>query len=281
MSTHQDDIQHIVEFVNRTRVGMLSTREATGKLVSRPMTVVDVAPGEDLNFFTSRDTSSVRDVAANDAVNVAFVGDHEWVSISGAAEVVEGHATLVEEDWLEEQGEDYADEYWDDVPEGADDAYEPFGAAPGGHDFQGDLVEADLDVVGGHPDVSGHREFGAAAERVTVESGQHRSGKRFDAVADRPHPEGHRRGLLLGSQCAEFLEVAAGDEGFVACSGEGQRSSPRGAVERLVELIHGLQRDRIARVRSVDGDGRQTIVDLEVDHRAFSLCGIGILAGGE
>ena len=32
MSTHQDDIQHIVELVNRTRVGMLSTREATGKL---------------------------------------------------------------------------------------------------------------------------------------------------------------------------------------------------------------------------------------------------------
>lgn len=89
MSTHQDDIQHIVEFVNRTRVGMLGTIEATGKLVSRPMTVVDVAPGEDLNFFTSRDASSVRDVRNNDAVNVAFVGDHEWLSISGAAEVVE------------------------------------------------------------------------------------------------------------------------------------------------------------------------------------------------
>lgn len=94
MSQHQDDIQHIVEFVNRTRVGMLGTRESTGKLVSRPMTVVDVAPGEDLNFFTSRDTSAVRDVAVNDAVNVAFVGDHEWVSISGAAEVVEDPQVL-------------------------------------------------------------------------------------------------------------------------------------------------------------------------------------------
>ncbi|MUN62011.1 pyridoxamine 5'-phosphate oxidase [Kocuria sediminis] len=94
MSTHQDDIQHIVEFVNRTRVGMLGTREPTGKLVSRPMTVVDVAPGEDLDFFTSRDTSAVRDVRTNDAVNVAFVGDHEWVSISGAAEVVEDPAVI-------------------------------------------------------------------------------------------------------------------------------------------------------------------------------------------
>lgn len=89
MSTHQDDIQHIVDFVNRARVGMLGTREPTGKLVSRPMTVVDVAPGEDLSFFTSLDTSAIRDVRSNDAVNVAFVGEHEWVSISGAAEVVE------------------------------------------------------------------------------------------------------------------------------------------------------------------------------------------------
>ena len=94
MDTHQDDIQHIVDFVNRTRVGMLGTREATGKLVSRPMTVVDVAPGEDLDFFTSRDTSAVRDVGTNDAVNVAFVGDHEWVSISGAAEVVEDQQVI-------------------------------------------------------------------------------------------------------------------------------------------------------------------------------------------
>jgi general stress protein 26 len=89
MSTHQDDIQHIVEFVNRTRVGMLTTQEPTGKFVSRPMTVVDVAPGEDLHFFTGRDTSSVQDVRAHDAVNVAFVGDGEWVSVSGTAEVVE------------------------------------------------------------------------------------------------------------------------------------------------------------------------------------------------
>jgi general stress protein 26 len=94
MNTHQDEIQHIVEFVNRTRVGMLSTQEPTGKLVSRPMTVVDVAPGEDLAFFTSRDTSSVRDVRRNEAVNVAFVGDHEWVSISGAAEVVEDQQVI-------------------------------------------------------------------------------------------------------------------------------------------------------------------------------------------
>jgi len=89
MSAHQDDLQHIADLVNRTRVGMLTTQEPTGKFVSRPMTVVDVAPGEDLHFLTTGDTSAVQDVRAHDAVNVAFVAANEWVSVSGAAEVVE------------------------------------------------------------------------------------------------------------------------------------------------------------------------------------------------
>lgn len=53
------------------------------------------------------------------------VWDETYLALST---VVEGQATLVEQDWLEEQGEDYADRYWDDVP-GGQDAYEPFGAA--------------------------------------------------------------------------------------------------------------------------------------------------------
>ncbi len=88
-------------------------------------------------------------------------------------------------------------------------------------------------------------------------------------------------GLGLGAQGAEFLEVATGDERPVACAGEDERGRPFGAVERLLELVHGLQRDGVAGVRAVDGDDRQTVVEFKVDHRAFSLCGIGILSSGE
>lgn len=42
--------------------------------------------------------------------------------------VVEGHATLVEQDWLVEQGDDYTERYYRDGPTGAE-AYEPLGAA--------------------------------------------------------------------------------------------------------------------------------------------------------
>ncbi len=107
------------------------------------------------------------------------------------------------------------------------------------------------------------------------------AGNAGDAVADRPHPPRHGAGLVLGAQRAEFLQVAAGDEGPVACAGDDERGRALGPVERLLELVHRLQRDGVAGVRTVDGDDRQAVVQLQVDHRAFSVCGIGILSSGE
>ena len=51
----------------------------------------------------------------------------------------------------------------------ADQLDEPLGSAPRGHDLEGHLVEPDLDVVGGQPDVGRHRHLGATPERVPVE----------------------------------------------------------------------------------------------------------------
>jgi hypothetical protein len=34
-------------------------------------------------------------------------------------------------------------------------------------------------------------------------------------------------------------------------------------------------------MRPVDGDDRKPVVQLEVDHQAFSISGIGILSSGE
>ena len=58
-------------------------------------------------------------------------------------------------------------------------------------------------------------------------------------------------------------------------------AAPSRPVERLVELVHRLQRDGVAGVRAVDGDDRQAVNQLQVHHRAFSVCGIGILSSGE
>lgn len=52
--------------------------------------------------------------------------DESYVALSA---VVEGHATVVEEDWLAEQDEDYVEEYWSDVSTGGGAVSEPFGEA--------------------------------------------------------------------------------------------------------------------------------------------------------
>ena len=57
----------------------------------------------------------------------------------------------------------------------SDERGQPLGAAPGRHDLQLHLIEGDLDVVGGHPDVGGDGDLGAAAKGVAVQYGDHRS----------------------------------------------------------------------------------------------------------
>ncbi len=94
------------------------------------------------------------------------------------------------------------------------------------------------------------------AERMTVERGRDGGREAGDAVADRPHPEGYRGRLSLGAQRAEFFQVPTRDERAVTRPGEHEGGCSRCAVERLVELVHGLQRDRVARMRPIDGDDR-------------------------
>jgi hypothetical protein len=68
----------------------------------------------------------------DDAVDLAAVTartrlwDETYLALSTVAE---GQATVVEQDWLDEQGEDYTDRYVEDLGEGGDGAWEPFGAA--------------------------------------------------------------------------------------------------------------------------------------------------------
>jgi len=87
---------------------------------------------------------------------------------------------------------------------------------PSRHDLQLHLIERDLDVVGGHSDVGGNSDFGATAECVPVERGDHWARERRELIADGPHPSCHRRGVLQGPQRTQLLEVTSGDEGSVA-----------------------------------------------------------------
>ncbi|MCU1532403.1 MAG: pyridoxamine 5-phosphate oxidase [Arthrobacter sp.] len=83
-----EGINKVTDIINDSHIGMLTTINEQGALVSRPLAVQDVEDDGDMWFFTSVNTSQVAHVRANPAVNVSFGKGTEWVSVAGKAEVV-------------------------------------------------------------------------------------------------------------------------------------------------------------------------------------------------
>lgn len=82
-----EEVRKVIEFVNDVRIGMVTT-QSQGRLVSRPLTVIEAKEDGDLWFFSTAESAIVREFEAQDLVNVSFSGNKEWVSISGRASVV-------------------------------------------------------------------------------------------------------------------------------------------------------------------------------------------------
>ncbi|MGF6832262.1 general stress protein 26 [Paenarthrobacter sp. TE4293] len=86
--TEEQGISKVVDIINDSRIGMLTTINEEGALVSRPLAVQDVKDDGDLWFFTGLGTSQVAHVRHDPRVNVSFGKKTEWVSVAGTAEVV-------------------------------------------------------------------------------------------------------------------------------------------------------------------------------------------------
>ena len=86
--TDTESISKVTDIINSAHIGMLTTINEEGALVSRPLAVQDVKDDGDMWFFTSANTSQVAHIRANPAVNVSFGKRTEWVSVAGTAEVV-------------------------------------------------------------------------------------------------------------------------------------------------------------------------------------------------
>jgi general stress protein 26 len=90
------DVQKTVDLINDAKIGMVTTLDEHHQLVSRPLAVQRVEADGDMWFFTHRDTSQAAHVARNPKVNVSFSQRGSWVSVSGAAEVIEDRAKAKE-----------------------------------------------------------------------------------------------------------------------------------------------------------------------------------------
>ena len=87
MTTHAEDLEQIAKLVKDARIGILTTIDGGGHLVSRPLAIQETEFTGDLWFFTQDPSPKVDDIAGNDQVNVAFESGKGWVSVAGTASV--------------------------------------------------------------------------------------------------------------------------------------------------------------------------------------------------
>lgn len=97
-------VDELLDLVEDIEVAMMTTRDAAGHLVSRPMAAQKRASGADFWFVTARDADVLDQVRADPRLNLAFYKDRtrEYVSVSGTASTSDDPAKIRElyaEDW--------------------------------------------------------------------------------------------------------------------------------------------------------------------------------------
>ncbi|AZZ48472.1 general stress protein [Rathayibacter rathayi] len=91
-----DDRAQITELVTSAGIGLLTTVNSTGQLVSRPLKAQDIDFDGELWFFTQDPSPKVDDIRANPSVNVAFESKKGYLSVAGSATVVHDPAKVDE-----------------------------------------------------------------------------------------------------------------------------------------------------------------------------------------
>jgi general stress protein 26 len=98
--TGADAIARVKELVEDIDFTMLTTLDAAGNLVSRPMSTRQMDDAGDIWFFTLDDTKKVAEAEADPGhdVGLAYIDakGHRYVSVAGRAEVVHDRAKMEE-----------------------------------------------------------------------------------------------------------------------------------------------------------------------------------------
>lgn len=91
-----DEIEQLQALIGKARIGIITTVNEEGHLVSRPMAVKEREFDGDLWFFTEDPSHKTDEIRSNPQVNVALESGKGWVSIAGEAEVVKDAAKIDE-----------------------------------------------------------------------------------------------------------------------------------------------------------------------------------------
>jgi general stress protein 26 len=89
MTEHvSDDVRKVAELAKGIKIGMLTTIDADGQPVSRPMAQQEVEFDGDLWFFVERGSRKVAQIEADPRVNVTLASGSTWMSLRGTGHVV-------------------------------------------------------------------------------------------------------------------------------------------------------------------------------------------------
>ncbi|QGN33258.1 pyridoxamine 5'-phosphate oxidase family protein [Microlunatus sp. Gsoil 973] len=92
------DRQAVAEVIENARIAVVTTIEADGSLVSRPLALQQRRFDGDLYFFTPDPTDKTEQVRNNPATNVAIESRGNYLSIAGSASITKDPA-LIDELW--------------------------------------------------------------------------------------------------------------------------------------------------------------------------------------
>ena len=127
--TTSPDVQHLAELARDIRIAMLTTMDADGNHLSRPMAQQEIEFDGDLWFFAERSSRKVANIELNPAVGVTLSSSTTWISLHGSASIVDDLAKKKDlwntwvESWFTDGPEDpnvvlikvdpVGAEYWD------------------------------------------------------------------------------------------------------------------------------------------------------------------------
>lgn len=94
----KEEIAELAALTKAAKVGVLTTVDSSGHLVSRPMGMQEIEFDGDLWFFTQHPSPKTDDIAGNAEVNVSFESGKGWVSIAGTA-TLEHDPAKIDELW--------------------------------------------------------------------------------------------------------------------------------------------------------------------------------------
>ena len=161
MPAVDNDVAKVAELAKDIRITMLTTVDADGHFISRPMAQQEVEFDGDMWFFAERDSRKVQQITANPQVGVTLTSNTTWISLFGTAEVVDDKAKAKElwNGWVEA---------W--LPQGPDDGsvvlIKVTGTSAEYWDTPGGRIASVISFV--KSKVTGERYDGGENERVTL-----------------------------------------------------------------------------------------------------------------